>query len=119
MLVAEGRLVLGHGADWEAWAPLAAAVPGRRVRIDLSGVTEIDAAGIGLLARLAAQARCRGGELAVVAASARVRRVLEVVQLDAALRLPPAPPHHDGLARGPKLVWPPCPDEAGRALAAL
>lgn len=25
MLVAEGKLVLGHGADWETWSPLVAA----------------------------------------------------------------------------------------------
>jgi anti-anti-sigma factor len=119
MLIAEGRLVFGQGADWEAWSPRAAAVPGRRVRIDLSAVTEIDAAGVGLLARLAVQARCRGRELAVVAASARVRRVLEVVRLDAALRLPPIRPHQDRPPREPEPVWPPCPDEAALALAAL
>jgi anti-anti-sigma factor len=82
MLVAEGKLVLGHGADWEAWAPLVAATPGRVVRVDLSAVTDIDAAGVGLLMRLVVQARRLGRELAVVAASPRVRRVLELVQLD-------------------------------------
>jgi anti-anti-sigma factor len=82
MLVAEGRLVLGDGADWEAWSPQAAATPGRIVRVDLSAVTDIDAAGVGLLVRLAVQARCHGRRLAVVAASPRVRRVLELVQLD-------------------------------------
>ena len=82
MLVAEGRLVLGHGVDWEAWSPLVAATPGRVVRVDLSAVTDIDAAGVGMLVRLAVQARCLGRELAVVAASPRVRRVLELVQLD-------------------------------------
>jgi len=82
MLVAEGRLVLGDGADWEAWSPLAAATPGRVVRVDLSAVTDIDAAGVGLLVRLAVRARSHGRELAVVAASPRVRLVLDLVQLD-------------------------------------
>src|SRR5687768_10053169 len=62
-LVATGRLVLGHGADWEAWSPRVAATPGRVVRVDLSAVTDIDAAGIGLLVRLAVQARCHGRTL--------------------------------------------------------
>ena len=82
MLVAEGRLVLGDGADWEAWSPQAAATPGRVICVDLSAVTDIDAAGVGLLVRLAVQARCHGRELAIVAASPWVRQVLELVQLD-------------------------------------
>ena len=81
MLAAEGRLVLGDGADWEAWSPQAAATAGRVIRVDLSAVTDIDAAGVGLLVRLAVHARCHGRELAIVAASPRVRQVLELVQV--------------------------------------
>jgi anti-anti-sigma factor len=84
-LVMAGRLVLGDGADWRTWWPLVASVPGRRVGLDLSGVTAIDAAGLGVLARLAVLAWCRGRELTVVAAGARVRRVLQLVGLDAVL----------------------------------
>ena len=79
MLVAEGRLVLGDGADWQAWSPQAAATPGRVICVDLSAVTDIDAAGVGLLVRLAVQARCHGRELVIVAASPRVRQLLELV----------------------------------------
>jgi anti-anti-sigma factor len=84
-LVMAGRFVLGDGADWRTWWPLIASVPGRRVGLDLSGVTAIDAAGLGLLARLAVQAWCHGRELTIVAASARVQRVLRLVGLEAVL----------------------------------
>jgi anti-anti-sigma factor len=84
-VVMAGRLVLGDGADWRTWWPLVASVPGRRVGLDLSGVTAIDAAGLGLLARLAVLAWCHGRELTIVAASARVRRVLQLVGLEAVL----------------------------------
>jgi anti-anti-sigma factor len=80
-----GRLVLGDGADWRTWWPLVASARGRRVGLDLSGVTAIDAAGLGLLARLAVQAWCHGRELTIVAASARVRRMLQLVGLEAVL----------------------------------
>ena len=84
-LVMTGRLVRGDGADWTAWWPLVASAPRGPVNVDLSAVTSIDAAGVGLLARLAVQAWCYGRELRIVAASARVRRVLELVRLDRVL----------------------------------
>lgn len=84
-LVMAGRLVRGDGADWTTWWSLVASMPRGPVNLDLSAVTAIDAAGAGLLARLAVQAWCHGRELRIVAASARVRRVLALVGLDTAL----------------------------------
>jgi anti-anti-sigma factor len=88
-LVIAGRLVRGDGADWTTWWSLVASMPRGSVNLDLSGVTAIDAAGAGLLARLAVQAWCHGRELRIVAASARARRVLEVVRLDTVLSAAP------------------------------
>ena len=84
-LVMAGRLVRGDGADWTTWWSLIASMPRGPVNVDLSAVTTIDAAGAGLLARLAVQAWCHGRELRLVAASARVRRVLALVKLDTVL----------------------------------
>ena len=84
-LVMAGRLVRGDGADWTTWWSLVASMPRGAVCLDLSAVTAIDAAGAGLLARLAVQAWCHGRELRIVATSDRVQRVLALVQLDTVL----------------------------------
>jgi anti-anti-sigma factor len=88
-LVAEGRLVLGHGANLDWWVPAVAAVRGHRVSVDLGRVTDIDAAGLGLLVQLARAARHAGREFSIVAASPFVRRLLRAARLDAALHLEP------------------------------
>jgi len=119
VLIAAGRLVLGHGADCGVWQQLAAAAPGRRVEVDLSAVTDIDAAGVGVVVRLARQAQCSGRDLSIVSAGPRVRRVIEVARLDAALRLAVVRTHSDGAPPEPHLVWPRCPDTTELVLAAL
>jgi anti-anti-sigma factor len=52
------------------------------VRVDLAEVTQIDAHGVGMLAELTRSTRARGGHVAVVSASGRVRRILELARLD-------------------------------------
>ena len=44
------------------------------VRVDLDGVTDIDARGLGMLAELTREARAGGGRVSVVCASQRVRK---------------------------------------------
>jgi anti-sigma B factor antagonist len=60
---------------------------GRRVIIDFSRVTFIDAAGVGVLAGAAARAAGRGGSLRLAAAGRQVRRVLALTGLDRAIPL--------------------------------
>lgn len=55
---------------------------GRRVIVDLSGVSFIDAAGARVLAGAAARAAARGGSLQLAAAGRLVRRVLALTGLD-------------------------------------
>jgi anti-sigma B factor antagonist len=50
----------------------------RRILLDLSRVTAIDAAGVGELIRAVNAARAAGGELRVARANSRVFRLLEV-----------------------------------------
>jgi anti-sigma B factor antagonist len=53
--------------------------------VDMSGVTFIDAAGIGVLVAAANRARETGGSVSLLAPSPQVRRVLGVLHLDAIL----------------------------------
>lgn len=60
---------------------------GQQVIVDLSGVSFIDAAGLGVLARAAARTAARGGSLQLAAASRPVRRMLAVTGLDGSIPL--------------------------------
>jgi anti-anti-sigma factor len=66
---------------------LMAAISGGDVQlaVDMSGVTFIDAAGIGVLVAAANRAREAGGGLSLLAPSPQVRRLLDVLHLDAVL----------------------------------
>ena len=66
---------------------LMAAISGGDVHlaVDMSGVTFIDAAGIGVLVAAANRARQAGGGLSLLAPSRQVRRVLDLLHLDAIL----------------------------------
>jgi len=66
---------------------LMAAISGGNVHlaVDLSGVTFIDAGGIGVLVAAANRARQAGGGLSLLAPSPQVRRLLDVFHLDAIL----------------------------------
>jgi anti-anti-sigma factor len=94
ILRASGRLVLGHGARWSAWAPF---VDGsaRRVCVDLGGVTAIDAAGLGVLVRAAAESRRSRGEFSIGATSATVSDMLRVTGLMNALAVGKCAPHRE------------------------
>jgi anti-sigma B factor antagonist len=66
---------------------LMAAINGGDVHlaVDMSGVTFIDASGIGVLVAAANRAREAGGSLTLLAPSPQVRRLLDVFHLDAIL----------------------------------
>ena len=66
---------------------LLAAISGGNVHlaVNMSGVTFIDAAGIGVLVAAANRARQAGGGLSLLAPSRQVRWVLDVLHLDAIL----------------------------------
>jgi anti-sigma B factor antagonist len=63
---------------------LMAAIDGGNVQlaVDMSGVTFIDAAGIGVLVAAANRARAAGGGLSLLAPSPRVQRLLDILHLD-------------------------------------
>jgi anti-sigma B factor antagonist len=63
---------------------LMAAISGGNVHlaVDMSGVTFIDAAGIGVLVAAANRARVAGGGLSLLAPARQVRRLLGIVLLD-------------------------------------
>jgi anti-anti-sigma factor len=71
---------------------LTAAIRGRNVHlaVDMSGVTFIDAAGIGVLVDAASRARKAGGRLSLLAPSWPVRRLLDILHLDGILPTAPA-----------------------------
>jgi anti-sigma B factor antagonist len=66
---------------------LLAAISGGSVHlaVDMSGVTFLDAAGIGVLVAAANRAREAGGGLSLLAPSRQVRRLLDILPLDAIL----------------------------------
>jgi anti-anti-sigma factor len=65
------------------------------IRVDLGAVTEIDAAGIGVLLRLARTQQERGGDVEIVASSGRVQRLLRAARLNAALHVRGGEPRFD------------------------
>jgi anti-anti-sigma factor len=80
-----GRLVLGTRTSWTDWRPLADAAAGRILILDMSRVSQIDAAGLGLLVALAREVRRRGGRLRLMCAGARQQALIRTVGLGAAL----------------------------------
>jgi len=77
-----GRILFEHGDGGLENAGLRELSAGRRVILDLSDVSRMDASGIGAIARL-----CRSGLMAhlpvvIVGADARTQRLLEITQLD-------------------------------------
>jgi anti-anti-sigma factor len=78
-----GRLVATSGRP--VWMTCLENAPGADIGIELGSVTAMDASGIGLLAEFARTARAEGRRVAVVSASRRVRRLLELTRLDGLL----------------------------------
>src|SRR5262245_50349714 len=109
---ASGRLMPRASSDLTAWRPALTLAVGRTLTLDLCGVVRMDAAGLGLLATLTVEARRAAGELRLVSAPPRVRRLLEMTGLHRELagddrspryaRVPcePLPPRYHQRRRG-------------------
>ena len=82
-----GQLVLG-GAGHGVERILSRLIAGtsRHVIFDLAGLTDIDCAGVGLIAHWAGELKRRGGMVSIASAKGMVRKVLAVVHLDAPVR---------------------------------
>ena len=80
-----GRLVLGHGAHESLWASQLDQSAVTDVALDLSGVSDLDARGLGVLATLVRGARARGTTVSLIAASLVVQRLGEMTGLDRGL----------------------------------
>lgn len=89
---ARGRLVAGAGATHSMWMPLAREL-GRDLRLDLSGVSALDAAGVGRLLHTRDRLAARGARLIITRTSPRVRRVLDLVGLLPLVFAPTLGPH--------------------------
>jgi anti-sigma B factor antagonist len=116
---ASGRFLPRASADLSAWGAALHLAAGRTLTLDLCGVVRMDAAGLGMLATLTTEARRADGDLRLVSAPPRVRRLLEVTGLHRVMagdepaarasRLPcePLPPRYyqrrrGGLAASPR-----------------
>lgn len=81
-LCARGPLTAGHGAERQAWTDVfrasERASESMALQLDLSGVTRIDAAGLGLIAELCGALHRQGGCVHLTGVSERVGTLLRV-----------------------------------------
>ena len=82
-----GRLILDPCLAARHWRRIVNAAAGRVLALDVSGVTQVDAAGLGLLVMLAVEVRRRNGRLRLVCATSRTRTLVRTTGLCAALGL--------------------------------
>ena len=82
-----GRLVCGPRLGWPLWRPLIDAAAGRVLALDLRSVSQIDAAGLGLLVALAVELRQRNGRLRLMCVPSRLRTLVRTTGLGAVLGL--------------------------------
>lgn len=69
----------------DALAPLLAEGDGSGLVLDLSGVTFLDSSGLGVCIKAVKGVRAQGGEVALVATTPRVLKVLEITGIDKAV----------------------------------
>jgi len=85
----EGELTIYRAAELKPLL-LQAVQPGATLEVDLSGVTELDTAGVQLLIMLQAEAKARGVTLRWLGYSLAVEEVLELLDLEHVLGRPSA-----------------------------
>lgn len=95
---AAGRLVAGVGVEHPAWRAARDVGGTAQVVLDLRGVTAMDAGGVGELLRLRQSAHRHGVPVVIEGAAPRVRRVLQLTQLDTVFGLAVSAPSGAGLA---------------------
>jgi len=79
-----GRLVLGNDCQLEHLTTLAAGT--HNMILDLSRLTSVDCAGVGVLAACARGVTQRGGTLSIVGAKGIIREVLAITHLNSRIR---------------------------------
>jgi anti-sigma B factor antagonist len=86
-----GRITLGGESKQLEWAVDKLVGEGRKkVIFDLSGVTNIDSTGIGIIVMSAGKVKKAGGELRVGGATAHVAEVLKMTNVDQIVVLHPS-----------------------------
>jgi len=90
VLEVTGRITLGRECKHLEWATDALLRENqKKIIIDLSGVTQIDSTGIGIIMMCAGQLKRAGGELRVSGATGHVEHVLKITSLDQVVGLHP------------------------------
>jgi anti-sigma B factor antagonist len=90
VLEIKGRITLGRESKQLEWAVESLVGEGRKkVILDMTGVTNIDSTGIGIIVMSAGQLKKAGGELRVAGATAHVEEVLKITNLDKIVVLHP------------------------------
>ena len=90
VLELKGRITLGRDSQQLEWAVESLLEEGRKkVIFDLTGVSQIDSTGIGILMMSAGQVKKSGGELRVAGASGHVEEVLKMTKVDQVVVLHP------------------------------
>ena len=85
-----GRITIGRDCKQLEWAVENLVREGRKkVIFDMSGVTNLDSTGIGIVVMSAGQLKKAGGELRVAGATAHVEEVLEMTNIDKIVVLHP------------------------------
>jgi len=88
VLVITGQVTIGAGdIDVRETVQSALAAGGRKIVLDMSGVTRLDSSGIGELISAYASVKNRGGRMAIAGLSPRLATVLQVTQLVGILEL--------------------------------
>ena len=89
VVVADGEIDLRHSPEFhKALVELCAEQP-KTLVIDLSRVSYMDSSGVGTLVEIYRRTKGYGGELVLVAPSARVRSVFEITKLDQFFKIKP------------------------------
>jgi len=90
VLEIKGRITLGRQNKQLEWAVESLVGEGRKkVILDLSGVTNIDSTGIGIVVMSASHLKKAGGELRVAGATAHVEEVLKITNVNQIVVLHP------------------------------
>lgn len=86
----EGRICLGNSAKELEWAVAELQKANEmKVIFDLSGVTQMDSTGIGIIAMCSGRMKKAGGELRVVGAKGVVEEVLKMTHMESIVSLHP------------------------------
>jgi anti-sigma B factor antagonist len=90
VLEVTGRITLGRDSKQLEWTTENLVRENhRKIILDLTGVTQIDSTGIGIIMTSAAQLKNAGGELRLAGASGHVEHVLRTTSVDKVIALHP------------------------------